>query len=334
MEDLASFRVKLEPPAAGSYKGIGVYTCGPWCQGPVVIQTLHILESFDLGSLGHNSADYAHTVLEALKLAFADRHAFYGDPDFVDVPMEALLSKEYAMVRRQAIDPGAACPEMPVPGDPRGAQAQGRAAASQPMPVAGGDEGDTSYTCVIDRWGNAFSATPSDTLPTSPIVPGLGFILSSRGSQSWLDPDHPSSLAPGKRPRLTPNPAMALKDGKPWMTFGTPGGDVQCQAMVQLFLNVAEFGLDSQEAVDAPRFVTWSFPNSFWPHAYRPGMVGVEGRIAPEVAEELARRGHKVEVWDDFSPRMGSLSAIVADRERGMLSGGADPRREAYAIGR
>ena len=335
MEDLASFRVKLETPTIGSYKGIDVYTCGPWCQGPVVIQTLHLLEGFDLVGMGHNGADYIHTVIEALKLAFADRHAFYGDPDFVKVPMEGLLSKDYAVSRRQAIDPRAACPEMPLPGDPWHFKTFGKASASvQPVPVPAQDDGDTSYTCVIDRWGNAFSATPSDTLPTSPIVPGLGFILSSRGSQSWLDPQHPSALAPGKRPRLTPNPSLAFRDGKVWMTFGTPGGDVQCQSMVQLFLNIVDHGMDPQEATEAPRFSTWSFPNSFWPHVYHPGIVGLEGRIPAHTVEDLVGRGHKVEVWDDWSPRLGSLNVILLDRERGILSGGADPRRDAYAIGR
>ncbi len=334
MEDLASFKVQVEAPAAGSYKGIDVLTCGPWCQGPVVIQALQILEAVDLASMEYNGADYAHHVVEALKLAYSDRHAYYGDPDFVDVPMAGLMSKEYAGVRSQAIDPRSAFPGMPEPGDPRRMRTYRDVPQGELVATGDGGDSDTSYTCVIDRWGNAFSATPSDTLPTSPIVPGLGFILSSRGSQSWLDADHPSSLAPGKRPRLTPNPAMAMRDGKPWMTFGTPGGDVQCQSMVQLFLNVVEHGMDPQQAVEAPRFATWSFPNSFWPHTYRPAMVGVEGRIPAEVSDELARRGHKVEVWDDFTGRMGSLSAIVVDRERGMLSGGADPRRDSYAIAR
>ena len=334
MDDLASFRVGLEAPAAGSYRGIDIYTCGPWCQGPVIIETLHLLEGMGLAGMEHNGADYMHSVIEALKLAFSDRHAYYGDPEFVDVPITELLSKEYAEVRRKAIDPRLACAEMPLPGDPRGLETFTKSAGTQPGPVGGGSEGDTSYTCVIDRWGNAFSATPSDTLPTSPIVPGLGFIISARGSQSWLDPDHPSSVAPGKRPRLTPSPAMAFKDGKVWMTFGTPGGDIQCQAMVQLVLNVVEAGMNPQEAVEAPRFSAWSFPNTFWPHEYRPGLVGVEGRISSAAIDELANRGHKVEVWDDWEVRQGSLNAIVLDRERGMLSSGADPRRDAYAIAR
>ena len=251
----------------------------PWCQGPVNLQTLQILEGFDLRGMGHNTAAYAHTVLEALKLAFSDREAYIGDPDFVDVPMDGLLSKSYAAERRAAIDPRRAAPEMPLSGDPwphQGMPARnGHPARAEA--VAGGLPADTSYACVVDRWGNAFSATPSDSFGTSPIIPGLGFIASSRGSQIWLDPEHPSGLAPGKRPRLTPNPALAMRDGKPLMPFGTPGGDVQPQSMVQLFLNVFEFGMDVQQAVEAPRFSTWSFPNSFWPHAYHPGLVGGRG---------------------------------------------------------
>ena len=279
MEDLAAFSVGVETPPSIDYKGIQVYACGPWCQGPVNLQTLQILEGFDLKGMGHNSTAYAHTVLESLKLAFSDRETYIGDPDFVDVPMDGLLSKSYAAERREAIDPERAASAMPIPGDPwphMGMPAS-NGHRKRPDAVAGGLPADTSYACVIDRWGNAFSATPSDSLGTSPIVPGLGFIVSSRGSQTWLDPEHPSALAPGKRPRLTPNPALAMRNGKPLMPFGTPGGDVQPQSMVQLFLNVFEFGMDVQQAVEAPRFSTWSFPNSFWPHAYHPGLVGIEG---------------------------------------------------------
>ena len=336
MQDLDEFQAKLEPPAQGSYKDIEVYTCGPWCQGPVSIETLHILEGYDLKGMGHNSPEYLHTLLEALKLAFADRHGYYGDPDFVKVPLEGLLSKAYAAERRHIIDPDRAYPEMPDAGDPWSYQdAEGRTMkAASPTAMAGGPEADTSYVCVVDRWGNAFSATPSDSIGKTPLAAGLGFVISPRGSQSWLDPEHPCALAPGKRPRLTPNPAMAFKDGKVWMPFGTPGGDVQCQSMVQLFLNVAEFGMDVQQAIEAPRVSTWSFPNSFWPHAYHPGMVGVEGRIPAHTLAELQRKGHKVDLWEDWAVRMGCLCAVEVDHQRGGLSSGADPRRDGYAMGR
>lgn len=336
MEDLADFQAKVEPPAIGSYNGIDVYTCGAWSQGPVSIQALHILEDCDLKGMGHNSPEYIHTFLEAMKLAFADRHAYYGDPDFVGVPLEGLLSKAYAAQRRNSIDSSQASVAMPYAGDPYAFQSgdsNGHIPA-HPEPVAGRLEADTSYICVVDKWGNAFSATPSDSAGGAPVAKGLGFVISPRGSQSWLDSDHPSSVAPGKRPRLTPNPALAFKDGKAWMPFGTPGGDVQPQSMVQLFLNVAEFGMDVQQAVEAPRVSTWSFPNSFWPHAYYPGLVGVEGRLPAHTIAELERRGHQVDIWDDFTSKMGCLCAIQVDRERGTLSGGADPRRDGYAMGR
>ena len=335
MSDMAEFSVGVDTPPSIDYKGIEVFACGPWCQGPVNLQALQILEGFDLRGMGHNSAAYAHTVIEALKLAFGDREAYYGDPDFVNVPLEGLLSDSYAAERRAAIDPRLAASEMPVAGDPWPHQGMARNGhPARPEAVAGGLPADTSYACVVDRWGNAFSATPSDSFGTSPIIPGLGFIASSRGSQTWLDPEHPSALEPGKRPRLTPNPAMAMRNGKPLMPFGTPGGDVQPQSMVQLFLNVVEFGMDIQQAVEAPRFSTWSFPNSFWPHAYHPGLVGVEGRMDSNVVSELSSLGHNVEVWDDFTPRMGCLCAVHVDQQRGGLSGGADPRRDGYTLGR
>ena len=207
---------------------------------------------------------------------------------------------------------------------------------SMPAPSLVGDlPDDTSYTCVVDRWGNAFSATPSDWFTATPVIPGLGFIASMRGEQIWLDPDHPSGLEPRKRPRLTPNPAMAFKDGKPFMAFGAPGGDAQCQAMAQVFLNIVEFGMDPQQAIEAPRITGWNFPNSFWPHPYLPGQVTVEGRIDPQVIQELRDRGHNVQSTEDWIERMsGGPCAIQIDHERGILIAGADPRYDSYAIGR
>ena len=336
LEDLAEFQVGVDLPPSVDYKGTEVYTCGPWCQGPVTLETLRILENFDLGRMGHNTPEYLHTLIEALKLAYADRHAYYGDPDFVDVPMRGLLDRSYAALRASNIDASRAAPEMPLAGDPwpyQGDTTEHRRAA-HPEPVAGRLQADTSYICTLDRWGNAFSATPSDGIGGAPVVSGLGFMMSARGSQTWLDPDHPCALAPGKRPRLTPNPALAMRDGKVWMPFGTPAGDVQCQSMTQLFLNVVEFGMNVQEAIEAPRVSTWSFPNSFWPHAYHPGLVGVEGRFDPQTVATLEDLGHKVEVWNDWTPRMGSMSAIEVDEQRGALFAGADLRRDSYAMGR
>ncbi len=333
LDDLREFTVRVEMPVRGSFRDIDVYTCGPWCQGPVVAQTLQMLEDDDLDVLGHNSPAYIHLVTEALNLAFADREHFYGDPDFVDVPIETLLSKPYTRERRLAIDLSKAFGEMPPPGDPGPRQFPGNANGSITSAPRGEHAHDTSYTCVVDRWGNAFSATPSDASFWSPIVPGLGFIMSGRGSQSWLDPEHPSSLQPWKRPRLTPNPAMAFKDDQLYMPFGCPGGDAQCQAMVQMFLNIAVFGMDPQAAIEAPRFTSSNFPNSFWPHTYLPGRLNVEGRIDSQTQAALSQLGHDIAVKDDWERMsMAVLSAILV--ENGILKGGADPRRDTYAIGR
>ncbi|HEX2325201.1 MAG TPA: gamma-glutamyltransferase [Chloroflexota bacterium] len=344
--DLAQFRVRLEPPAHATYRDLDVYTCGPWCQGPSLLLALNLLEGLNLRGMGPGSAPYLHTVAEALNLAFADRHAYFGDPDFVDVPLRGLLSKEYAGARRDLIRPGQAWPEMPPAGDPwafppgaNGPAAAGAAAGAAgtsggaPLPAnRGAIEGDTSYVCVVDGAGNGFSATPSDSVFGSPVVPGLGFAVSNRGTQSWLDPAHPSSLAPWKRPRLTPNPALARRDGRVAMTFGCPGGDAQVQGMLQVFLNVVEHGMDLQGAIEAPRICSQNFPNSFWPHVYHPGRLDAETRIPPPVRDDLAALGHAMHAsraWGGVS----LVCAITVDPSSGVLSGGADPRAESYAAG-
>ena len=336
LEDFASFSVAVEKPESGTYGDYTVYTCGPWCQGPSLISVLNIMEGFDLQAMGLNSADYVHVLVEAMKLAFSDRHYFYGDPDFVDVPMKGLLSKEYAAERRGAIDMAKAWPEMPPKGDPWSYQGQtGRAeAVMAPLASPGPSEPDTSYACVVDKWGSAFSATPSDSFGSTPMVPGLGMIISSRGTQTWLEPDHPSRLEPRKRPRLTPNPSMAFKSGRLFMPFGTPGGDMQVQGMAQMFLNVVEFGLDPQQAVEEPRAASWSHPDSFWPHSYTPGRIQLEGRIPAEVGAEMEKRGHKVEWLSDWGYRATGLCGIMVDQELGTLIGAADPRADSYAVGR
>ncbi|MCC6534915.1 MAG: gamma-glutamyltransferase family protein [Burkholderiales bacterium] len=332
MEDLAEFRVRFEPTVKADFHGIEVHACGPWCQGPTVPIALNLLKGFDLRAMGHNSVEYIHTLTEAFKLAFADRHHYFGDPRFVSVPLEGLLSEAYADERRTQIRPDRAWPEMPPPGNPAGSEGLPR--AKVPAPQAGNVRpGDTSYLCVIDRHGNAFSCTPSDGSNNAPVVPGAGFVASGRGTQSWADPSHPCSVAPGKRPRLTPNPALALKDGRALMPFGTPGGDVQCQSMIQVFLNVNVFGMDVQSAIEAPRFSTYSFPGSFEPHPYFPGLLMMEKRIAAQTGEALAARGHRVDWWDEWTWLAGAPCAIVADQARGILHGGADPRRPAYVLG-
>jgi len=327
-EDLAEYRSPVGPPERGRFGDLEVFTCGAWCQGPVLLQTLALLEGTDLTGLGHNSPDYIHHVAEALKLAFADREAYYGDPAMVEVPLASLISSEYAAERKKLIRPDRAFPEMPPAGDLGRAGVRFRASIGDPNP-----EPDTSYVCVADRFGNLFSATPSDGSYGSPVVPGTGLIPSNRGSQSRPDPRHPAGVAPGKRPRLTPNPALAIKGRDKFLPFGTPGGDVQTQAMLQVLLNLFVFGQDVQSAIESPRFATYSFPSSFAPFEYYPGRLAVEGRIPESVTVELARRGHEIQRWPDWIWTAGAVCAILADRRRGVLEAGADPRRAAYAIG-
>lgn len=332
MEDMAVYTVTFEPPVRTRFGDIDLYACGPWCQGPVLPQALNIVSGLDLRGLGHNSPQYIHVLTEALKLAFGDRQRYYADPKFVDVPMATLLSEYYAAERRKGIDPRRAAPGMPEAG-----QAGKTAAASLKLPRATRGESvqqpDTSYVCVIDRHGNAFSATPSDASSSTPVIPGTGLCPSSRGSQSWCDPRHPAAVAPGKRPRLTCSPAMALRNGKAFMPFGSPGNDVQPQAMLQVFLSLNVFGMDLQAAIEAPRFATYSFPASSEPHAYYPARLNLETRIPRETGEALASLGHDVKWWPELEWRAGAVCAIRVNPETGVLEGGADPRRLAYALG-
>jgi gamma-glutamyltranspeptidase/glutathione hydrolase len=327
-EDLAEYRSPVGPPERRRFGDLEVFTCGAWCQGPVLLQTLALLEDTDLSALGHNSADYVHHLAEALKLAFADREAYYGDPAIVEVPLQTLISAEYAAERKKLIRPDRAWPEMPLAGE------LGRGFGHL-TPVAGdpNPEPDTSYVCVADRWGNLFSATPSDGSYGSPVVPGTGLIPSNRGSQSRPDPRHPAGVAPGKRPRLTPNPALAIKGRGQFMPFGTPGGDVQTQAMLQVLLNRFVFGQQMQAAIEQPRFASYSYPSSFAPFDYHPGRLAVEARIGEPVIAELARRGHEIQRWPDWIWTAGAVCAIHVDKERGVMEAGADPRRAAYALG-
>ena len=325
--------VDVERAHAGQGRGAAIRAARDYFYRGDIGRVLQMLADDDLGALGHNSADYIHLLSQALNLSFADRDHFFGDPDQVDVPIDFLMSSDYTQRRRAKIDMQHAFADMPPPGLLSGA------AAVPPSASVGaenrGGRTDTSYACVVDRWGNAFSATPSDPNATNPIIPELGFSLSCRGYQSWLDPAHASSLAPWKRPRLTPNPAIAFHRGKLFMPFGCPGGDAQCQAMVQTFLNIVEFGMNPQAAVEQPRFSVWNFPNSFWPHDYLPARLNLEGRIDGEIAGQLAARGHDVCTVADWDPMdMGVMSAITVDPDSGVLSGGADPRRDTYAIGR
>jgi len=326
LSDLAEFSVEVEPALRTSFGAYEVAVCGFWCQGPALLQALNILDGMDLAALGHNSPKYLHTIVESIKLAFSDRDAYYGDPNFVKIPAERLLSKAYGELRRAQIREKA-WQEMPPPGD-----AELRRTV---LPLAGGstDALDTSYVSVIDAEGNGFSATPSDPNVDSPAVSGVGCVVSPRGSQGWLDPNHASVVAPGKRPRLTPAPAMALSGGKVMMPFGTPGGDVQQQAMLQVFLNTTVFGMPLQEAIEAPRLASRSFPDSFWPHAYSPGKLEAERRIPKETRDALVGMGHEVAEWPDWEWRAGAVCAVKVGPE-GTRWGGADPRRGALSIAR
>ena len=328
LEDFVEFGrngTLIDEPVRATYRGVEVLKCGPWSQGPVLLQHLKLLEGYDLGALRHNTADYLHIYLECAKLAFADRERYYGDPEFVSVPLGLLLSDDYAAERRELIDERHASLELRP-----GSVASAAAASAGRWPVV---TGDTTHVDVVDRWGNLFAATPSGGwIGSSPVVEGLGFPLGTRGQMFYLDERHANSLVPGKRPRTTLTPSLALRDGKPWLAFGTPGGDQQDQWSLQFFLNVVDFGMDMQEALDAPTVHTTHFPGSFYPHAANPGGVRAESRIAPEVLDELTARGHRVSVDAPWSH--GQVTA-VAREQNGVLSGAASPRgRVAYVMGR
>ncbi|MDB5510874.1 MAG: gamma-glutamyltransferase [Enterovirga sp.] len=323
MEDLAAFRAEVEPALRTSFRGLDVYSCGFWCQGPALLQMLNMLEPCDLAGLGHNSADYVHTLTEVVKLAFADRSAFYGDPRRVDVPAAALLSKAYAAERFASVRADRAWSGPPPEGSPRDL---GDHRGTDPTL-------DTSFVAVVDRDGNAFSATPSDASNNTPVIPGTGLCPSSRGSQSWAVAGHPATIEPGRRPRLTPNPAMAVRRGVSVMPFGTPGGDVQTQAMLQTLLNIEVFGMDLQQAVEAPRFATFSFPSSFEPHGVELDRLAIESLLDPAIGPDLAARGHAIQWWQDRNWRAGATCVVRHDLETGIRWAGADPRRPSYAVG-
>jgi gamma-glutamyltranspeptidase/glutathione hydrolase len=328
MQDMAAYRSPVEAALRVEWRGHRLYTCGAWCQGPTLAQALLMVERAGLQGLAHNSPEYLHLLAECLKGAFADREYHVGDPNVVEVPLAEMLSATHISRRVAAIDPHRAHPGMPERLIGVGPAAADAASAEEEPPVEAG----TSYVCVVDRWGNAVSATPSDGSWTGPLVPGTGLMVSGRGSQNRVDPAHPAGYAPGKRPRLTPMPALVeLADGG-IMPFGTPGNDVQPQAMLQVLLNLLHFGMQPQEAVEAPRVATYAFPSSSSPHDYFPGRLSLEGRIAPEVKAALAERGHLVADWPDWTSVAGCVEMIRTDPATGLIGAAADPRRPAYAI--
>ena len=335
-DDFAEYGARgtqVETPISVTYRGVEVLKCDTWCQGAVVLQQLKLLEGFDLAALGHNTPAYLHHYLEAAKLAFADRERYYGDPAFVDVPLEWLLADEYAEERRRLIDPQRASHELrPGEGGLLGTAAPavggGRHAKWAPY------TGDTTHVDAVDRWGNLFSATPSGGwMPSSPVVEGLGFPLGTRGQMFYLDERHANALVPGKRPRTTLTPSLALRGGKPWLAFGTPGGDQQDQWSLQFLLNVIDHGMDLQEALDAPTVHSAHFPGSFYPHAAHPGRAHVEGRVGPETRRALEALGHEIRVDGDWAH--GQVTAAAFDPASGVVSAAASPRgRTAYVMGR
>jgi len=329
-DDFANYRARVEGPATVSYRGLTVHKCSTWCQGPVFLQQLALLEGFDLKAMGHNTPEYIHTVIEAAKLAFADREAYYGDPEFVQVPLARLLSKQYAAERRQLIGERASLEDRPGLGGLAVAAAPARRSPDSTWPSI--HAADTTQLDAVDRFGNMISITPSGGwFSSSPVVPGLGFPLGTRGQMFWLDPEHPNCLAPGKRPRSTLTPSLVTNDGRPWMVFGTPGGDNQDQWTLQLFLNHVDFGMNLQQAVDAPTFHSLHFRSSFYPRQARPGVMVVEGRISEDVRKALEARGHIVEAAGDWVN--GEALAIRFDADTGVISGAASPRGVSYAVG-
>jgi len=304
-----------------------------------------VMAGFDIGAMDPMGDEFVHTVIEAMKLGFADREAFYGDPDFVDVPMQELLSEAYNVERRKLITseasmalrpgtlPGRATPWVDHEAERR-LSMLGAAGAGEPTVSRLGVSGaDTCHVDVIDRWGNMVSATPSGGwLQSSPAIPELGFALGTRGQMFWLDESLPNGLKPGKRPRTTLSPGMALRDGKPWMAFGTPGGEQQDQWQPIMLCRMLDHGLNIQQAIDAPAFHSEHWPSSFWPRMARPGKAGLEGRLGQAVLDAMLVRGHQAELGGDWSE--GRLSAVRQEPD-GQIFAGANPRgMQGYAVGR
>ncbi|MDQ1593681.1 MAG: gamma-glutamyltranspeptidase / glutathione hydrolase [Arthrobacter pascens] len=357
MADMAGFRASYEEAATLEFRGHRIAKTGPWGQGPALLQTLAILDGFDDEHLDPSTELGAHTILEALKLALADREAYYGD---ADVPLDYLLSAEYAAERRQLIAeqashefrpgrvPGrepyipALRTEYVVPsltGDDGGAGGgvSGDAAAGVGEPTVGptGEtRGDTCHIDVVDRWGNMVSATPSGGwLQSSPAIPELGFCLGTRLQMTWLEPGTPSTLTPGKRPRTTLTPTLVLRDGSAVVALGSPGGDQQDQWQLLYLLRTIVGGYSPQQAIDAPAFHTTSMPGSFWPRTWEPGGAVVEDRLGNDVITGLERRGHRITRAGDWT--LGRLSAVVRDPATGVLHAAANPRgAQGYAAGR
>ncbi|WP_221458053.1 gamma-glutamyltransferase [Streptomonospora salina] len=350
-QDLASFTASYEEPATYDWNGWTVCKAGPWSQGPAFLQQLALLPDGLGGADGPagGSPEYVHTLTEGTKLAMADREAWYGDA--ADVPLDDLLSAGYNTARRSLVggsasyelrpgSPGGRAPRLCRHALTRTADAPTTAGAGEPTVSGDGTtRGDTCHLDIVDRHGNMVAATPSGGwLHSNPVVPALGFPLGTRLQMAWLEPGLPNSLTPGRRPRTTLTPSLALRGGEPVLAFGTPGGDQQDQWSLHFFLAAAlrdpvRGGLDLQGAIDAPGWHTESFPGSFYPRAWHPGSLTVESRMGEAAITELRRRGHDVTVGPAWSE--GRLSAVARDPETGVLAAAANPRgMQGYAVGR
>lgn len=344
-EDMKNWRASYEDTLTYEYEGWTVHKTHAWSQGPVLLQALAILKGFDLGKMDPMGAEFVHTVTEAMKLAYADREAYYGDPAHSDIPMEYLLSEDYNVERRKLITAEASTEQRPgrVPGFEHLADAYveraardfnvGQVAAQEPtMSHLTEKRGDTVHLDVIDRWGNMVAATPSGGwLQSSPVIPGLGFPLNSRAQMFWLEEGLPTSLAPNRRPRTTLTPSLAEKDGMQ-MVFGTPGGDQQDQWQLIWFLRFVHFGMELQQCMDAPLFHSMHFQGSFFPREVRTAEMMLEPNFGAAVIEDLRARGHKVIVADPWT--VGRLTAALREPD-GLMRAAATPRlMQAYAVGR
>lgn len=319
-KDFADFQAEIVDPLMVNYHGYEVYVSPPQCQGIVLMEALNILEPFDLKSLGHNSPEYLNLLIEALNLGFEDRNKYVGDPRFVPpIPLKGLLSKEYAAERRALIQPGKTLADkIPSVINPKDYE----------------KDGNTTFFAVVDKDRNVVACTTSilDSWGSGLMAGDTGIFLNNRMNYFWLDPEHPNALEPGKRTFQTITPSIALKDGKPFMAFGTPGADVQEQTKLQIFFNVVLFGMNPQAAIEAPRFQSFNLPSASLPHSASPGKVGIEGRMGEETAEALRKMGYEIDLYTPWK-YMGCAGMILINPENGNLLAGADPRREGYAIG-
>jgi gamma-glutamyltranspeptidase/glutathione hydrolase len=341
--DLADYAPFEDAPVHVTYRGSDVYECPPNSQGFVMLEALNILEGYDLKAMGRNSAPYLHVITEALKLSFADRNAYVGDPKFVpNIPMAQLLSKEYATARRSQIDPNRAIAGEPAPGDPRamkpttaGRQQAYASPLASPSEVHAFDPNEilnlTTYLAVVDKDHNMVSITSSllSGFGSGVVVDKGGFVMNDRMRYFYLDPKNVNSLQPRKRTRQTINPAMALRDGKPWIAFGTPGSDTQPQTQLQFFLNVAEFGMNVQEALEQPTVISNSFQDSYQPHEVK-GKLLTPAMLPKSVQDALAAKGHALDIRNVKG--VGSVKAILIDPRTGVLMGGVSPTGDSYVM--